>query len=167
MYQFNSYNSNNLYALTTYNNINTSLICVVHPYDNMYLTQLLKGKEYIRYIKSIYLIKDIDNIVLILLKQFNSLLSDINDLFRETKPLDNHINLLLLPYYKHSAIILTFVYPTLQSILFHIEEKYKSSNDIHFKYIYLTLSLTAYIHNTSLVICQLLYINNILLKQNY
>lgn len=166
MYQINSYNRNNFYALTTYNNINTSLICVNH-YDDLYLTQLLKGREYIRFINSIYLIKTIDNTVLIFLKQFNSLLSDINNLFRVTKPFDNNINLLLLPYYIHSAIILTFVYPTLQSILFHREEKYKSSLDIHFKHIYITLSLTAYIHNTSMVTCQLLYINNILLKQNY
>jgi hypothetical protein len=166
MYQINSYNRNNFYALTTYNNINTSLICINH-YDKIYLTQLLKGSEYIRFINSIYRINTIDNIVLILLKLFNSLLSDINNLFRVTKPFDNHINLVLLPYYKHSAIILTFVYPTLESILFHIEEKYKSSLDIQFKHIYITLSLTAYIHNTSMVICQLLQINNILLKQNY
>ena len=169
MYQINSSKRNNFYALTTYNNINTRWICVNH-YDDLYLTQLLKGnpqREYIRFINSISRIKTIDNIVLILLNQFNYLLSDINNLFQGTKPLDNHINLVLLPYYKHSANTLTLVYPTLESILFDIEEKYKSSNDIHFKHIYITLSLTAYIHNSSLNICQLLQINNILLKQNY
>lgn len=171
MYQFSTYNSYFLatqqkYALTTYSNINTSLVCV-NPNVGMYLTQLLKGRDYIRYINSIYYIKTIDNIVLILLSQFNFLLFEINYLFRETKPFDNHVNLLLLPSYKHFASILTFVYPTFESILFDIDEKYKSSNVIHFKYIYITLSLAAYIHNISLEICNLLYVKDKLISQKY
>ena len=62
-----------MYQISTYSNINTSLVCV-NSNDSMYLTQLLKGRDYIIYINSIYNINTIDNIVLILLSQFNFLL---------------------------------------------------------------------------------------------
>lgn len=163
-----------MYQISTYSNINTSLVCV-NSNDSMYLTQLLKGRDYIIYINSIYNINTIDNIVLILLSQFNFLLFEINFLFREAKPFDNYINLLLLPYYKHFANVLTFVYPTFESILFDIDVKYKSSplslwgreNVIHFKHIYITLSLAAYIHNISLEISDLLCVKDKLIAQKY
>lgn len=155
-----------MYQISTYSNINTSLVCV-NSNDSMYLTQLLKGRDYIIYINSIYNINTIDNIVLILLSQFNFLLFEINFLFREAKPFDNYINLLLLPYYKHFANVLTFVYPTFESILFDIDVKYKSSNVLHFKHIYITLSLAAYIHNISLEISDLLCVKDKLIAQKY
>lgn len=168
MYLFNTYNSNNnKYALTSYSNINTSLVGITISNHSIYFTQLLKGRDYVRYIYDIQHIKAIDNCLVILLHLFNSLLLDINCLFRATKPFDNHVNLLLLPSFKHLASILTFVYPSFESILFDIDNKYKSSVDIHFKHIYITLSLAAYIHNLAIEISHLLYVKDKLITQEY
>lgn len=174
MYRFNTYNSNNnKYALTSYSNINTSLVCITISNHSIYFTQLLKGRDYVRYIYDIQHIKAIDNCLVILLDIFNYLLLDINCLFRATKPFDNHVNLLLLPSFKHLASILTFVYPSFESILFDLDNKYKSSpgcearGDIHFKHIYITLSLAAYIHNLAIEISHLLYVKDKLITQEY
>lgn len=168
MYLFNTYNSNNnKYALTSYSNINTSLVCITISNHSIYFTQLLKGRDYVRYIFDIQHIKAIDNSLVILLDIFNYLLLDINCLFRATKPFDNHVNLLLAPQFKHMANMLTFVYPSFESILFSLEDKYKISKDIRFKHVYIYLFLVAYIHNSSINISHLLCVKYEIINRGY
>lgn len=151
-----TYNTNKL-VLTIYRGTNVSLVCI-DCNSLMYLTQLLKGRDYIRYINSIHYIKVIDNIILNLLSGFNILLISINDLLLERTKAFNNEKALLLPLYKQISGFMTFVYPTFESIINDIQDNNKSKNDIHFKYIYLTISILAYINNIGLDMCDLLYI---------
>lgn len=120
---------------------------------------------------SIYCIEVIDNIVLNLLSQLDILLVSINDLFIENKYFKYPSSNILLPLYREISGSLTFVYPGLESVINYIEDnKLKSTQiekNIQFKYLYLTLSIMAYIHNTSLEIGDLLCIKGKLISQNY
>jgi len=165
MYQLITYD-NKKFALTTNSNINTSLICF-NSNHFIYITQLIKGQDFVRYILDVQRIKAIDNSLVILLDIFNSLLLDINCLFRATKPFDNHVNLLVAPQFKHLANMLTFVYPSFESILFSLEGKYKISKDTRFKHVYISLFLAAYINNSSLNFSHLLSVKYEIINRGY